>query len=141
MNSGLGDAASFQQEYGLLFGRITTGCQSGSEGKDPCCVFSDLSLLTLSVFSVGVIVRLWLQFSSEGGERDCSSRGGGRRRLPGQQSGQYSSALSFHYMILITRIPTFNILNILRISIGLKCFYTIRAEEKDKGCCVCNSVI
>lgn len=49
--------------------------------------FSNVSLLTLSVCPLRAIVRFWLQFSSKGGECNCSSRGRGQRGLPSKQSG------------------------------------------------------
>lgn len=45
--------------------------------------------LGLTHFCLGFPVRFWFQFSSQGGECDCSSRGGGRCGLPGKQSGHF----------------------------------------------------
>lgn len=77
------------------------------QGERSLLCFSNLSWLALPVFSLGVIVRFWLQFSSQRGECDCSSRGGGQRGLPGKQSGQF-------YLI-------FDYLWHCAINIGLKC--------------------
>lgn len=40
-------------------------------------------------YTVGVIVRLQLQFPSKGGECDCSSGDEGQRGVRGEQSGEF----------------------------------------------------
>lgn len=73
------------------------------QGERSLLCFSNLSWLTLPVFSLGVIVRFWLQFSSQRGECDCSSRGGGQRGLPSKQSGQFYLIFDYlwHFAIII----------------------------------------
>ena len=57
---------------------------------------SHLSLLTLSIISLGGIVRFWLQLSSKGGECNYCSRGRGHWGIPSQQSGSSLSFLNLH---------------------------------------------
>lgn len=89
-----------------------TVCEGNGKRKDsyhsPGKSLSILSLLILLASALGVIVRFWLQFSSQRGECDCSSGGGGRWGLPSKQSGWFYSSFTYFWYFVIGECPSSN---------------------------------